>query len=127
MSILPFSVKSFGLGQALVDEVNIPLRRGDAGLRFLLESVQYMVCRAKDCFGTMAKVSGNGQISRLPTLTKAQARRFILRRFLQLKLQKKITTFVGLTTPQLADILRPPISQVLAEMLALWGIKARHA
>jgi len=31
-------VKSFGLGETLVDEVNIPLRRGDAGLRFLLKA-----------------------------------------------------------------------------------------
>jgi hypothetical protein len=40
MSIVSFSVESFGLSQALVDEVEIAFRRGDAALRFLLESVQ---------------------------------------------------------------------------------------
>jgi len=32
-------MESFGLSQALVDEVEVSLRRGDAALRFLLESV----------------------------------------------------------------------------------------
>jgi hypothetical protein len=39
MSILPFSVKSFGLSEALVDKVEVPLRRGDTALRFLLKRV----------------------------------------------------------------------------------------
>jgi hypothetical protein len=40
MSIHPFPVESFGLGQALADEVKITLRCGDTALRFLLECVQ---------------------------------------------------------------------------------------
>jgi len=40
MSILPFSVKSFGLSEALVDKVEVPLRRGDTALRSLLEGVE---------------------------------------------------------------------------------------
>jgi hypothetical protein len=39
-------MESFDLRQALVDEGKVPLRRGDAALRFLLESVQNV-----DCFG----------------------------------------------------------------------------
>jgi hypothetical protein len=42
MLIISSSVESFGLSQALVDKVEIPFRRGDAALRFLLESVQHV-------------------------------------------------------------------------------------
>ena len=44
-------MESFGLSQALVDKVNIPLRRGDTALRFLLESVQHV-----DRFGIADRV-----------------------------------------------------------------------
>ena len=42
MSILPFSVESFGLSKPVVDEVKVPLRRCDAALRFLEKSVQHV-------------------------------------------------------------------------------------
>jgi hypothetical protein len=42
MLIISSSVESFGLSEAVVDEVKVPLRRGDTALRFLLESVQHV-------------------------------------------------------------------------------------
>lgn len=37
---LPFSVEAFRLSQTVMDEINVPFRRGDAPFRFLLEGVQ---------------------------------------------------------------------------------------
>jgi hypothetical protein len=42
MSILPFSVEPFGLSKPVVDEVKVPLRRGDTALRFFLDGFAAM-------------------------------------------------------------------------------------
>ncbi len=39
-SVLPFPVVALRIRQPLPDDVEFPLRRGDAALRFLLECVQ---------------------------------------------------------------------------------------
>jgi hypothetical protein len=50
MSVLPFSVETFGPSQALADEVHIPLGRGEVPPRILLECMQAPDCHAGQRF-----------------------------------------------------------------------------
>ena len=45
MSIVSFPVESFGLSQALVDEVKVPLRRGDTAFRAVIHIYIYEYIR----------------------------------------------------------------------------------
>src|ERR1039458_4470133 len=42
MSVLPFSMQSLSFRQTLPDQFHLPLRGGDATLRFLLECMQHV-------------------------------------------------------------------------------------
>ena len=58
MLVLPFSVETFGPSQALADELHIPLGRGDAPLRFLLECMQDIDrLRKPDCIDSTPGVA----------------------------------------------------------------------
>jgi hypothetical protein len=58
MSIVPFSMESFGLSQTLADEVEVPFRGGDTALRFLLESMQNV-----DCLGVADRIDPTPRVA----------------------------------------------------------------
>src|ERR1017187_6149759 len=58
MSILPFSMQPLSFRQTLPDQFHVPLRGGDATLRFLLEGMQHV-----NAFRKTDRVHGPARVS----------------------------------------------------------------